>query len=103
MAKKGFRPDADTEVQGEEALLTLNGMYREYFLDYASYVILERAIPAIDDGLKPVQRRILQSFHMEMRLSGKRSLNWDRKIYSSILRETGETCGLEIRRQLQDI
>ena len=61
MAKKGFKPDADTEVQGEEALLTLNGMYREYFLDYASYVILERAIPAIDDGLKPVQRRILQS------------------------------------------
>ncbi len=59
--KKGFKPDADTEVQGEDSLLTLNGMYREYFLDYASYVILERAIPAIDDGLKPVQRRILQS------------------------------------------
>ncbi len=59
--KKGFKPDADTEIQGEDSLLTLNGMYREYFLDYASYVILERAIPAIDDGLKPVQRRILQS------------------------------------------
>ncbi len=40
---------------------TLSGMYKEYFLDYASYVILERAVPDIDDGLKPVQRRILHS------------------------------------------
>ncbi len=40
---------------------TLEGMYREYFLDYASYVILERAVPAIEDGLKPVQRRILHA------------------------------------------
>ncbi len=39
----------------------LENMYQTYFLDYASYVILERAIPAIDDGLKPVQRRILHS------------------------------------------
>lgn len=39
----------------------LRGMYRNWFLDYASYVILERAVPAIDDGLKPVQRRILHS------------------------------------------
>jgi len=36
-------------------------MYREWFLDYASYVILERAVPALEDGLKPVQRRILHS------------------------------------------
>ncbi len=40
---------------------TLESMYKEYFLDYASYVILERAVPGIDDGLKPVQRRILHS------------------------------------------
>lgn len=40
---------------------TLTGMYKEYFLDYASYVILERAVPDIDDGLKPVQRRILHA------------------------------------------
>lgn len=40
---------------------SLKGMYQEYFLDYASYVILERAIPAIEDGLKPVQRRILHA------------------------------------------
>ena len=40
----------------------LKGMYSDWFLDYASYVILERAVPHIDDGLKPVQRRILHSF-----------------------------------------
>ncbi len=39
----------------------LRGMFRSWFLDYASYVILERAVPHIDDGLKPVQRRILHS------------------------------------------
>ena len=39
----------------------LSGMYKEWFLDYASYVILERAVPALEDGLKPVQRRILHS------------------------------------------
>ena len=39
----------------------LSGMYENWFLDYASYVILERAVPAIEDGLKPVQRRILHS------------------------------------------
>ncbi|MEL6989462.1 MAG: DNA gyrase subunit A, partial [Bacteroidota bacterium] len=47
------------EVQGE--VITLKGMYKDYFLDYASYVILERAVPSIEDGLKPVQRRILHS------------------------------------------
>jgi topoisomerase-4 subunit A len=40
---------------------SLKGMYEDYFLDYASYVILERAVPAIEDGLKPVQRRILHA------------------------------------------
>ena len=39
----------------------LSGMYQSWFLDYASYVILERAVPHIEDGLKPVQRRILHS------------------------------------------
>ena len=39
----------------------LSGMYQNWFLDYASYVILERAVPSIEDGLKPVQRRILHS------------------------------------------
>ncbi len=42
----------------------LSGMYQNWFLDYASYVILERAVPHINDGLKPVQRRILHSMKM---------------------------------------
>ncbi len=42
-------------------VIPLSGMYREWFLDYASYVILERAVPAIVDGLKPVQRRLMHS------------------------------------------
>ena len=45
----------------EETITKVTGMYREWFLDYASYVILERAVPAIEDGFKPVQRRIMQS------------------------------------------
>lgn len=43
---------------------TLGGMYRHWFLDYASYVILERAVPHIEDGLKPVQRRVLYTMHL---------------------------------------
>src|SRR6476620_6464215 len=39
----------------------INGQYKTWFLDYASYVILERAVPAMEDGLKPVQRRILHA------------------------------------------
>jgi topoisomerase IV subunit A len=46
---------------GQENIISLKGMYENYFLDYASYVILERAVPAIGDGLKPVQRRILHA------------------------------------------
>ena len=44
-----------------ESLVKITGMYKDWFLDYASYVILERAVPAISDGFKPVQRRILHS------------------------------------------
>jgi len=42
-------------------VIPVSGMYENWFLDYASYVILERAVPAINDGLKPVQRRILHA------------------------------------------
>jgi len=52
------------EASGEEtteALTRVTGMYKDWFLDYASYVILERAVPAIEDGFKPVQRRIMHS------------------------------------------
>ena len=55
----------DEYIDKEDASLQENtlvsGMYKDWFLDYASYVILERAIPLINDGLKPVQRRILHS------------------------------------------
>lgn len=44
-----------------EDIKKITGMYQDWFLDYASYVILERAVPAIEDGFKPVQRRILHS------------------------------------------
>jgi topoisomerase-4 subunit A len=46
---------------GASGTFSVSGMYREWFLDYASYVILERAVPALKDGLKPVQRRILHA------------------------------------------
>ncbi|NIJ46261.1 topoisomerase-4 subunit A [Wenyingzhuangia heitensis] len=49
------------EVESQETITKVTGMYKEWFLDYASYVILERAVPAIADGFKPVQRRIMQS------------------------------------------
>jgi len=45
----------------QETITKVTGMYKDWFLDYASYVILERAVPGIDDGFKPVQRRIMQS------------------------------------------
>ncbi len=54
----GYRP---SEPGGENAVRQLSGMYESWFLDYASYVILERAVPHISDGLKPVQRRILHA------------------------------------------
>lgn len=45
-------------------VISLSGMYEDYFLDYASYVILERAVPAVEDGLKPVQRRLLYAMEV---------------------------------------
>lgn len=49
------------EEEEKETITKVTGMYKEWFLDYASYVILERAVPAIEDGFKPVQRRIMHS------------------------------------------
>lgn len=49
------------EEQAKEQLIRVTGMYKDWFLDYASYVILERAVPAVEDGFKPVQRRIMHS------------------------------------------
>ncbi|MCM5663356.1 DNA gyrase/topoisomerase IV subunit A [Galbibacter mesophilus] len=49
------------ENNNQETITRVGGMYQDWFLDYASYVILERAVPAIEDGFKPVQRRIMHS------------------------------------------
>ena len=49
------------QEENQETITKVTGMYKEWFLDYASYVILERAVPAIEDGFKPVQRRIMHS------------------------------------------
>ncbi|MFH6946313.1 DNA gyrase/topoisomerase IV subunit A [Flavobacterium sp. FlaQc-50] len=49
------------EEEGQDTITKVTGMYKDWFLDYASYVILERAVPAIEDGFKPVQRRIMHS------------------------------------------
>jgi len=57
-------PDDQPTNTPEEVLhdqTVVSGLYENYFLDYASYVILERAVPAVEDGLKPVQRRILHA------------------------------------------
>jgi len=48
-------------AEAQETITRVTGMYRDWFLDYASYVILERAVPAIEDGFKPVQRRIMHA------------------------------------------
>ncbi|MBI1221489.1 MAG: DNA gyrase/topoisomerase IV subunit A [Bacteroidetes bacterium] len=50
--------EQDSELHG---VIPVSGMYENWFLDYASYVILERAVPGIEDGLKPVQRRIMHA------------------------------------------
>lgn len=51
----------DDNLEQQETITKVTGMYKDWFLDYASYVILERAVPAIEDGFKPVQRRIMHS------------------------------------------
>lgn len=53
--------DLNNEETNTDSITRVTGMYKDWFLDYASYVILERAVPAIEDGFKPVQRRILHS------------------------------------------
>ncbi len=60
----GYEPELDhnsLESTEAETIKKVSGMYEDWFLEYASYVILERAVPAIEDGFKPVQRRIMHS------------------------------------------
>jgi len=51
----------ENQEETQDTLTKVTGMYKDWFLDYASYVILERAVPAIEDGFKPVQRRIMHA------------------------------------------
>ncbi len=61
MAEDTNTTSEDKRITSEDRRTVLQGMFRDWYLEYASYVILERAVPHIDDGLKPVQRRILHS------------------------------------------
>src|ERR1043165_121529 len=63
MSKKSSDKKTEKEKSSDGVVRTVNldGLYENWFLDYASYVILERAVPRIEDGLKPVQRRIMHS------------------------------------------
>ena len=70
LPEDGQEPQDHLEEDNQDSNTThitrVSGMYQDYFLDYASYVILERAVPALEDGFKPVQRRILHAmFGME--------------------------------------
>lgn len=61
MEENNENQDLNNEETNADSITRITGMYKDWFLDYASYVILERAVPAIEDGFKPVQRRILHS------------------------------------------
>ena len=59
--KKAQRPTPKDNNTDKAGVIHIDDMYSSWFIDYASYVILERAVPSLNDGLKPVQRRILHS------------------------------------------
>lgn len=61
MSKNNNKPEPSSKPTEVMHTIPLDGLYKDWFLDYASYVILERAVPRIEDGLKPVQRRIMHS------------------------------------------
>ncbi|MFD2726256.1 DNA gyrase/topoisomerase IV subunit A [Hyunsoonleella rubra] len=61
MIEEGDELTNEHNEEPQETITRVTGMYKDWFLDYASYVILERAVPAIEDGFKPVQRRIMHS------------------------------------------
>ena len=61
MSKKKSPPREEKKDDAVVHAVPLEGLYKDWFLDYASYVILERAVPRIEDGFKPVQRRIMHA------------------------------------------
>jgi len=64
MTEENINKDEIQSEEKKEGITYLSGMYQQWFLDYASYVILERAVPYVQDGLKPVQRRILHAMNV---------------------------------------
>jgi len=86
----------NNDTESVETITKITGMYKEWFLDYASYVILERAVPSLEDGLKPVQRRIMHSMKdlddgrynkVASRCDGA---NWSERIANRHARKLGE-------------
>ena len=63
MSKKSAKGGKEAERKDGVHLIQVDGLYKDWFLDYASYVILERAVPRVEDGFKPVQRRIRHALH----------------------------------------
>jgi topoisomerase-4 subunit A len=61
MTEENINKEEFQKEEKKDGIIYLSGMYQQWFLDYASYVILERAVPYVEDGLKPVQRRILHA------------------------------------------
>ena len=64
MTEENINKEEFQKEEKKDGITYLSGMYQQWFLDYASYVILERAVPYVEDGLKPVQRRILHAMNM---------------------------------------
>ena len=64
MTEENTNKEEFQKEEKKDGIVYLSGMYQQWFLDYASYVILERAVPYVEDGLKPVQRRILHAMNM---------------------------------------
>ncbi len=64
MTEENINKEEFNKEEKKDGITYLSGMYQRWFLDYASYVILERAVPYVEDGLKPVQRRILHAMNM---------------------------------------
>ena len=61
MTEENINKEEFPKEEKKDGIIYLSGMYQQWFLDYASYVILERAVPYVEDGFKPVQRRILHA------------------------------------------
>ena len=64
MTEENINKEEFQKEEKKDGITYLSGMYQQWFLDYASYVILERAVPYVEDGMKPVQRRIMHAMNM---------------------------------------